>query len=81
MTKEDEDYRNNICRFCEKEILSDKFRDHCHLTGKYRGPVHSKCNIKVTQDQSYIILLCFTFLVFMIVIHFSRNWLIKRLIN
>ena len=57
MTEEDEeDYRNdNICRFCEKEILSDKVRDHCHLTGNYRGPAHSICNINVTQDQSNFI--------------------------
>ena len=57
MTEEDEeDYRNdNICRFCEKEILSDKVRDHCHLTGKNRGPAHSKCNINVTQNQSNFI--------------------------
>ena len=48
--KDEEDFRNdNICRFCEKEILSDKARDHCHLTGKYRGQAHSKCNINVTQ--------------------------------
>ena len=54
MTKEDEyDYRsNNICRFCESEILSDIVRNHCHLTGKYRGPTRSKCNINVTQKQS-----------------------------
>ena len=52
MTEEDEEhYKNiNICRFCEKEILSDIVRDHCHLTGKYRGPARSKCNIKVTQN-------------------------------
>ena len=51
MTKEDEeDYRNNIvCRFCEKEILSNKLRDQCHLTGNYRGPAHSVWNIIVTQ--------------------------------
>ena len=57
MTDDDEEeYRNdNVCRFCEKEILSDKVRDHCHLTGKYRGPAHSKCNINVTQDQSNFI--------------------------
>ena len=57
MTNQDEeDYRsNNICRFCEKEIISDKVRDHCHLTGIFRGPAHSKCNINVTQDQSNFI--------------------------
>ena len=57
MTENDEeDYRIDIiCRFCEKEIISDKIRDHCHLTGKYRGPAHSKCNIIVTRKQSNFI--------------------------
>ena len=57
MSKNDEeDYRNNnICRFCEKIIESDKVRDHCDLTGKYRGPAHSKCNFNVTQDQGNFI--------------------------
>ena len=54
--EDDEKYRNNnICRFCEKFIESDKVRDHCHLTGDYRGPAHSKCNINVTQKQSNFI--------------------------
>ena len=57
MTKEDiEDFENNdICRFCEKEIVSDKVRDHCHLTGKYRGPAHNICNINVNQKDSNFI--------------------------
>ena len=56
----EEEYKNNnTCRFCEKEIITDKVRDHCHLTGKYRGPAHSKCNINVTQKQSNFIPLIF----------------------
>ena len=54
MTGEDEkDFENsNICRFCEKNFECDNVRDHCHLTGRYRGPAHSKCIIIVTQKQS-----------------------------
>ena len=57
MAQEDEeDYKNNnICRFCGKEIISDKVRDHCHLTGKYRGPSHNVCNINVKQKDSNFI--------------------------
>ena len=57
MAKEDEeDYKNNnICRFCEKTIESDKVRDHCLLTGKYRGPSHNVCNINVKQKDSNFI--------------------------
>ena len=54
--KNQEDFKNNnICRFCEKNIESDKIKDHCHLTGKYRGPAHSECNINETQEQSSFI--------------------------
>ena len=54
MTEEEEEgYRNNkIFRFCEKLFESDKVRDHCHLSGKYRDPAHSICNNNVTQKHS-----------------------------
>ena len=56
MTEENEDFKNdNICRFCEKELLSDKVTDHCHLTGEYGGPALSTCNISVRQKQSIFI--------------------------
>ncbi|XP_037805798.1 uncharacterized protein LOC119599925 [Lucilia sericata] len=39
-------YSNNICHICSKNILNEeKVRDHCHLSGKYRGPAHNTCNI------------------------------------
>ena len=50
---------SNICWFCEKEILKDKVRDHCHLTGKYRGPAHHQCNINVKDKQRNFIPIIF----------------------
>ena len=78
MTKKDEeDFKNNnICRFCEKEITSDKVRDHCHLTGKYRGPAHSKCNSNVTQKQSNFI----PFL-FQIFSNYDCHMFLKKLVD
>ena len=57
MTDDDEEdcRKNNICRFCEKEIVSDKVRDHCHSTSKYRGPAHNTNNINVKQKASNFI--------------------------
>ena len=44
--------------FCEKPFKDNlntelpKVRDHDHLTGKYRGAAHSKCNMKCKQKAS-----------------------------
>jgi hypothetical protein len=37
------------CHFCSKEFTEDdiKVRDHCHITGKFRGAAHLSCNLKV----------------------------------
>ena len=53
LTKEEkESYENQqLCHTCDKEFYTDnnkemrKIRDHYHCTGKYRGAVHSKCNL------------------------------------
>ena len=39
----------NICWICEKLIDDDdeKVRDHCHVTGKFRGAAHWSCNINL----------------------------------
>ena len=40
------------CSICEKKFQPDdkKVQDRCHLTGKYRGALHVKCNV----DYSFI---------------------------
>ena len=57
MTEKDEKFfkNSNICRFCEKNIESDKVRDLCHLTGKYRQPAHTISNSNVKQKDSIFI--------------------------
>ena len=39
-------HRNSThCHICEGKLGEDKVFDHCHLTGKYRGAAHNKCNL------------------------------------
>ena len=48
--EENEEFeRSNICCICGKliDIGDNKVRDHCHITGKYRGSVYWSCNIKL----------------------------------
>ena len=39
------------CYLCKKPLLQKNYRDavkdHCHITGKYRGAAHSNCNLKL----------------------------------
>ena len=69
---------NSFCGFCGKIIESDKVRDHCHLTGRYVGPAHSKGNINTTQKQNNFVPFIFHYFKTMIVICSSKSWLIKR---
>ena len=49
MTQADEEKYNNTntCWICTKEITQNKVRDHCHITGKFRGAAHKNCNSKL----------------------------------
>ena len=45
ITEEDEEnfQSSNICWIYEKLIDDEKVRDHCHITGKFRGAAHWSC--------------------------------------
>ena len=38
------------CWICKEKFTNDfkndKYRDHCHFTGRYRGAAHNLCNLK-----------------------------------
>ena len=48
----------NICWICNKlfNVGDNKVRDHCHISGKYRGAAHWECNInfKITKKVPVI---------------------------
>ena len=47
--------RSERCHICFKLFKEDKpkVRDHCHYTGRHRGPAHTKCNLQY-KIPSYI---------------------------
>ncbi|GFS76715.1 uncharacterized protein NPIL_654761 [Nephila pilipes] len=50
LTKEQQDANasSTRCYICGGNFTKEdwKVRDHCHLTGVYRGPAHNSCNLK-----------------------------------
>ena len=40
------------CWICGKELNNDRIRDHCHYTGRYRGPAHNSCNLKYRKPNN-----------------------------
>ena len=59
MTKRDkEDFKNSSkCWICDNRYIDTdaKVRDHCHITGKYKGSAHRDCNINVKLNHKIII--------------------------
>ena len=55
MTKEDnKDFKNSAkCWICDNDYVDNdvKVRDHCHITGKYRGSAHRDCNINLKLNH------------------------------
>ena len=40
--------KDNDCLYCDRPLLRERYReavkDHCHITGKFRGAAHNACN-------------------------------------
>ncbi|CAB4041763.1 Gastrula zinc finger [Paramuricea clavata] len=44
-TKKNRCFKMPLTVICGFELGADRVRDHCHLTGKYRGAAHNECNL------------------------------------
>ena len=53
-TEEDRKHFNKAsdCWICGEELGNDRVRDHCHFSGRYRGPAHNNCNLKYRKPKS-----------------------------
>ena len=52
--KDEEDFENSTKHWICDDFYVDgnlKVRDHCHITGKYRGSADRDCNIKVKLNR------------------------------
>ena len=58
MTKENEEKfeKATTCHICDKKYTEKdiRVRDHCHITGKYRGSAHQECNLKLRINPQEI---------------------------
>ena len=45
---------SNSCWICDKlfDVEDGKVRDHCHITGKYRGTSHWSCNVNLKLSKT-----------------------------
>ena len=39
-------YNSTLSHICNEELGNDRVRDHCHLSGTFRGAAHEVCNLK-----------------------------------
>ena len=57
ITPEEEEsfQQSKVCWLCENPLGEDTVRDHDHLTGKYRGAAHNRCNLNCKKKASSFI--------------------------
>ena len=80
MTPEEEEsfQQSKVCWLCEQALREnplgeDTVRDHDHLTGKYRGAAHNRCNLNCKKSQVHLFPYFFIISKGMIVILYLKN--------
>ena len=71
--------KQEVCHICRKRFFTNddnkkyqKVKDHCHLTGKYRGAAHIICNLRYKVPKEILV-------VFHNVSTYNYHFLIKEL--
>ena len=58
MSKDDENNfkKSTECHICNKKYNEKdiRVRDHCHITGKFRGSAHQECNLQLKIDANHL---------------------------
>ena len=45
--------KSTLCHICNEELGNDGVRDHCHLSGEFRGAAHKVCNLKYNVPKFF----------------------------
>ena len=69
--------KQKVCHICRKRFFTNDenknyLKDHCHLTGKYRGAAHIICNLRYKVPKEILV-------VFHNVSTYNYHFLIKEL--
>ena len=67
---------STLCHICNEEIGKDRVRNHCHLTGKFRGAAHEACNLNYRVPKFFPVV--FHNLSGMIVTYLLKHWEIAK---
>ena len=65
---------STLCHICNEELGEDRVRDHCRLSGKFRGAAHEICNLKYKVPKFFPV-------VFHYLSGYGRHLFIKTLGN
>ena len=67
---------STLCHICNEELCNDRVRDHCHLSGKFRGAAHEVGNLKYKVSKFFPVV--FTICLAMIVTYLLKHWEIAK---